>query len=181
MPRNDVIPFPDQPGGRGRAGSPDGSVQGSLALDLLPHQEPPHDPVRVPSARRDAAAVGEVVPIGVRRSREVQLWATRFAQAAVEIVGGDRPATQLVRWASPEVYTDLTRRAQLVARAGGHVPGQTRAQPVRPRVASVHTSFPTDDVAETAVHVRYGARSRALAARFEHRSGRWLCTALEFA
>jgi hypothetical protein len=101
-------------------------------------------------------------------------------QAAVEIVGGDRPASQLLRWTSADVFADLNRRAQLVARSGGPAPGRARVQPVRPRVLSVHTCFVTDDVLETSIHVRYGERSRALAARFEARQDRWVCTALDW-
>ena len=79
------------------------------------------------------------------------------------------------------MYADLHRRALLVARAGGHQPGQARVQPVRPRVVSVHTSFVSDTVMEAGISIRYGERSRALAARFEQRNDRWICTALEFA
>jgi len=150
---------------------PVASVQGTLALDLQPRQEPP----RVLS-RMD-----------VRRHRDIERWAHRFAQAAVEIVGGDRPATQLLRWTTSEVYSDLQRRALLVARAGGHQPGVARVQPVRPQVLSVRACFLDRGVVEAGVHVRYGERSRAVAARFELRRGRhdpaprWVCTALEFA
>ncbi len=105
----------------------------------------------------------------------------RYVQATVEIVGGDRPASQLVRWTSHHVYLDLQRRALLVARAGGHAPGVQRVQPVRPQVESVHTSVVSPGVAEATARVRYGARSRALALRFEYRGKRWLCTAMEFA
>ncbi|MCD4525359.1 Rv3235 family protein [Nocardioides sp. cx-173] len=144
---------------------PFAATQGTLALDLLPRREPP---------------VAPVVPITAGRRRTAEEWARRFAQATVEIVGGDRPAAQLVRWTSREVYADLDRRAVLVARAGGHTPGQGRVQPVRPRVLSVHTCFLHDAAFEAGIHVRYGERSRALAARFEARGQRWLCTALDW-
>jgi hypothetical protein len=139
-------------------------TQGTLALDLQPRLEPPAPPA------------GDL-----RRRREIDAWAHRFVQAAAEIVGGDRPSTQLVRHTTRDVYADLERRAQLVARAGGHVAGAARVQPVRPRVLSVRSSFPVPEVAEVGVHLRYGDRSRAVAARFERRTGRWVCTALEFA
>src|SRR6188472_4229658 len=106
------------------------TVQGTLALDLEPHLEPP--PPRGAPLESDEA--------------EVELWARRFAQAAVEIVGGDRPASQLLRWTTGAVYQDLHRRALLVARAGGHQPGVARVQPVRPQVRSVHTWFVTPKV-----------------------------------
>lgn len=153
---HDVVPL--------RVPVPVAATQGTLALDLQPRLEPP------------APAVGDL-----RRRREVDAWAHRFVQAAVEIVGGDRPPSQLVRHTSRDVQADLERRAHLVARAGGHVPGAARVQPVRPRVLSVRSSFPTSDVAEVGVHLRYGVRSRAVAARFERRGARWVCTALEFA
>jgi len=149
--------------------APVADVQGTLALDLQPRQDPPRGPA------------ADVVPIDRRRRGDLAAWAGRFAQAAVEIVGGDRPVSQLLRWTSEEVYADLARRAQLVARAGRHHPGQSRVQPVRPKVAGVHVVPLDDDVAETALRVRYGVRSRALAARFEWLDGRWICTALEWA
>jgi Family of unknown function (DUF6459) len=159
---------------------PVATVQGTLALDLEPRQAPP---VPTPLGRR--GPVAEVVPIDRRLRHGVEDWSRRYAQAAVEIVGGDRPVTQLLRWSSREVYEDLQRRALLVARAGNHQPGQGRVQPVRPRVQAVHAYFVSPDTVEVSVHVRYGPRSRAVAARFEQRADRrgrrWCCTALEFA
>lgn len=144
-------------------------VQGTLALDLQPRQALPDPPT------------AEVVPINRAREDTISGWAGRFAQAAVEIVGGDRPPSQLLRWTTEEVYEDLMRRTHLVGRAGQHRPGQARVQPVRPKVVSVHVSVIDADRVETALRVKYGARSRAMAARFEWRHDRWICTALEFA
>lgn len=155
---------------------PVASVQGTLALDLSPRREPP-DP---PSTTR-SGPVADVVPIDPRQRGRLDQWVHRYVQATVEIVGGDRPATQLLRWTTRSVYADLHRRAVLVARAGGHTPGVQRVQPVRPHVVSVHTSFVSPQVAEATARVRYGARSRALALRFEHSADRWICTAMEFA
>ena len=151
------------------------SVQGTLALDLQPR----HDPPEVP--RTAGRPAGDVIPIDQGVRRHLEQWSRRYAQAAVEIVGGDRPVTQLLRWSSEDVYADLQRRAVLVARAGHHTPGQGRVQPVRPQVMGVRTCFLSREAVEVSVHVRYGRRSRALAARFELHAGRWQCTALEFA
>ena len=155
---------------------PVASVQGTLALDLSPRHAPPE--VRPGTSR---APVADVVPIDPGQRGRLQQWVHRFVQASVEIVGGDRPVSQLLRWTSAPVYADLQRRAQLVARAGGHQPGVGRVQPVRPHVVSVHTSVVSPGVAEASARVRYGARSRALALRFEKHHDRWLCTAMEFA
>lgn len=149
--------------------TPVADVQGTLALDLQPRRALPEPPS------------ADVVPLNRARHDGISGWAGRFGQAAVEIVGGDRPPSQLLRWTSTEVYQDLVRRAQLVARAGQHRPGQGGVQPVRPKVVGVHTSVVDADVVEVALRVRYGPRSRAVAARFECRDERWICTALEFA
>ena len=113
---------------------------------------------------------------------EVQAWATRFAQAVVEVVAGHRPPGQLLRWTSRTVYRDLERRtrlAQRAATAAGGMPVQRST--LRPQVRSVHVCRVGSDVAEVSVHVRHGRRSRALAVRLEATGGRWTCTAMEFA
>ncbi len=158
------------------AGVPIGTVQGTLALDAIPRRD---TPVLKPPTQ--GVAGGDVVPIDRAHRREVERWAHRYAQAVVEIVGGDRPVTQVLRWTTPEVYANLARRAHLVARAGSR-PAQvaTRAL-VRPQVMGVRTCFLASGLVEVSVHVRYGERSRAIAARLEHRAGRWQCSALEFA
>lgn len=154
---------------------PGDSVQGALALDL---------------GRRDRPAprpLADVIGIDAATRRGLDAWVQRFVQATVEVVGGDRPVAQLLRWSTTEVYLDLQRRAQLVARAGGFDAGQERVQPVRPQVASVHASFVTPRAVEASARVRYGERSRALALRFERRVSRrdgarhWVCVAVEFA
>ena len=166
----DIVPLPRP--------APVASVQGTLALDLQPRFDPP-EAGGGPGGRHPVA---DVTPIEAPLRRGLEQWAGRYVQAAVEIVGGDRPVSQLLRWSSREVFDDLDRRAQLVARAGRHQAGQGRVQPVRPRVVGVHTCFLARSRVEVSAHVRYGDRSRAVAARFVLTTdGRWRCTALEFA
>ena len=161
-----------------RPPAPIASVQGTLALDLQPRQDPPWSPGgSLGSPDRPAAGV---IPIEEPLRHGLEEWARRYTQAAVEIVGGDRPVTQLLRWSSRQVFEDLERRAQLVARAGLHQPGQGRVQPVRPRVQGVHSCFLSRESVEVSVHLRYGERSRAVAARFERTDRHWCCTALDF-
>lgn len=156
------------------------SVQGTLALDLQPRQDPPPPPR--PSLRvADAPLGADLVAIADPLRRDLERWAGRYVQAVVEIVGGDRPVSQLLRWSSREVFENLDRRARLVARAGHHQPGTSRVQPVRPRVLGVHASFVSGRAAEVSAHVRYGERSRALALRFELHHQGWRCTAVDFA
>jgi hypothetical protein len=160
------------------------TVQGTLALDLVPRLDPPPTPAAPPRDDRGVQQVdADVVPIDRQRRRELESWTWRYAQSVVEIVAGDRPVSQLLRWTTPAVYADLARRAHLVARAGGHLPGQGRPRraAARAQVLGVRTSFVGRDAAETSIHVRHGERSRAIAARFELVGGRWQCSALEFA
>lgn len=151
------------------------SVQGSLALELAPRFDPP-----APSLVQVASL--DVVEVDDSRRGQVDAFVGRYLRAVVEIVAGDRPAPQVVRHTHPDVYTDLRRRAVLVARAGGHSPGQGRTrEAVRPQLVSSRTSFVRDDAVEASLVVRYGSRCRAVAARFELVRDRWVCVALEFA
>lgn len=153
---------------------PFAEVQGSLALDLAPYLET--EPVAPLAGRPDA----DVVPIDRRERAETERWARHIVQAALEVVGGVRPSSQLVRWLSPPVYADLRRRTHLLALASAREP--ERAHPVRARLQTLHASYPTPGVLEAAARVRHGQRSRAVAARFERRADRgWVCTALDFA
>ena len=168
MTERNVVPI--------RPPAPLASVQGTLALDLQPRQDPPEL-----AGHLEPRPCADVISIEAPRRRGLEQWARRYTQAAVEIVGGDRPVTQLLRWSSREVYLDLERRAQLVARAGRHQAGQGRVQPVRPKVLGVHTCFLARDVVEVSAHVRYGERSRALPPGSRSVQQRWCCVALEFA
>ncbi len=142
-------------------------IQGTLALDLR-------------GGRPGLPDTPELQPAGPARvphvaDTEVRAWAARLAQAVVEVIGGQRPVTQLLRWTAPDVYRDLERRAHLVRLAGNG------ARSARPQVRSVHICRPTATSAEVSVHVRHAARSRAVAMRIERHGERWRCTVLEFA
>jgi hypothetical protein len=142
---------------------PVAAVQGTLALDLRGCTGMP----RTPELR---------VIQGDGGNDDVRTWAARFAQAVVEVVGGDRPLTQLLRWTTGQVYSDLARRVRILARTA---PATERLRTVRPQVRSVHVFQPEPECAEVSVHVRHGQRSRALAARLELEDGRWTCTDLQ--
>jgi hypothetical protein len=110
----------------------------------------------------------------------LEVWIGRVVQAIVEIVGGDRPLTQAVRWTSPRVYQQLGRRTAHLGRVGGYAPGVGRVQRVRPRVTGVLSASNADDIVDAAITVRTGQRVRAVAARFERLDARWVCTVLDF-
>ena len=164
-----------------RRSVPVASVQGSLALDLTPRLDPPETEVPVV---RSASPIrpGDLVAAAPDKRAGLDGFVRRHLACAVEIASGDRPATQLLRHCSPEVYAELTRRAQLVTHAAGTSTAVGRGRgAIRPVLRSAHTSLVRADALEVAAHVRYGARSRALAARFEMSEGRWQCVVLEWA
>ena len=102
-------------------------------------------------------------------------WAGRLVQGLLEVLSGVRPATQLVRWTTTEVYDSVQRRVT-------HASAESRSgQPRRLAevVRSVHVSEPADGVAEICAVVAQGPRCRAVAMRLEGVDGRWQCTALQ--
>ena len=157
------------------------SVQGSLALELEPSVDPPLTLVRQPTIVGIAGS--DVVPVASATRRELERWARRYGQAVAEVATGDRPASQVIRWSTPRVYDDLVRRALLVSRATNQPAsvGRHRSAVSRPILRGCHISFVAGHVVEASFHVRYGERSRAIAARFEVLDDRWQCSALEFA
>ncbi|MDQ6688812.1 MAG: Rv3235 family protein [Actinomycetota bacterium] len=141
---------------------PMSSTQGTLALEF-------DSTPSLPAAPELALVTGG--------RAELDAFAARFAQAVVEVIGGDRGVHQLLRWTTERVYEDLTRRTSMLSHT---TPGDHRVRRLRAQVRSVHLFCPTAHAAELSVHVRHGHRSRAIAARIEIVEGRWRCTALQF-
>lgn len=151
---------------------PMASVQGALALDLTPRTAPPRPRLRSTRAV-DLVAVEQAV------RGQVDAFIGRYLQAVVEIAAGDRPVGQVLRHTVPEIYDDLGARARTVSGAAQPAPGQGRGpNPARPVVVGVRTALIRSDAVEASAHVRYGRRSRAVAARFEFVRDRWQCVAL---
>lgn len=186
-------PYDDEPAERrpGRAGwSTDGgcAVQGTLALAFVLPSGLPAAP-EPPAGLRllpDAADPGEAraadldVDFGPQPTSRSALpdprpWAARFVQAVVEVLAGDRPLAQLVRWTSEEVYDGVAAHVvTLVRTANGH-------RLPRGAVRTLRVTEPGDGVAEVSATVRHGPRTTAVALRLEGLDGRWQCTALEMA
>lgn len=168
-PHADVIPLRTP-----SAGHPMASVQGALALDLTPRTAPPRPRLR-------STRAFDLVAVEQAARRQVDAFIGRYLQAAVEIAAGDRPVSQVLRHTVPEVYDDLGERARAVGAAAHLAPGQVRgANPARPVVVGVRTALIRCDAVEASAHVRYGRRSRAVAARFEIVRDRWQCVAISW-
>ncbi len=142
---------------------------------------------RVPRYVQDALAVdfecaSDEQLFGPQRTSRGDLpdpapWAARLTRSLLEVMTGQRPAPQMVRWTTPEVYTVVARRGALVARraAAGRA-GRTRHPVV---VQRVRVCEPADGVAEAAVVVRHGPRVRAVAVRLVGQDGTWRVSALQ--
>lgn len=161
-----------------------GSARGVTRLHTI---APPAEPA-VPVAEAQAALALDLdesthllgrpgLRVVTGEERELDAFSARFAQAVVEVIGGDRGVHQLMRWTTERVYADLMHRSHALNRA---TPGDQRLRRVRATVRSVHLFRPHDDVAEISIHVRHGQRSRAIAARIERIEGRWRCSVLDF-
>ena len=164
-------------------------------LRVLP--APPHGPKGVPLPTHAEAALRRPAPApyvqdalavdfareplqqvpGPVRDRDLPdptRWAAHIGQALVEVMHGIRPAPQIMRWATPEVYALVARRGALAARRGARSGPAPRARVVRVRVCE-----PADDVAEASVVLSDSTRVRALALRLVGRDGRWLLEAFQ--
>jgi hypothetical protein len=176
-------PYDDErPGSRTtiRSGWDRGSgpaVQGTLALAFVLPSGVPAAPVAPPELRlvpRPAAQDDEdevdfgPQPTGTAALPPLRRWSGQFTQAVVEVLAGDRPLSQLVRWTTSGVFDDLAGRIDAAP-----------SEPARGVVRSLHVSEPADGIAEVAASVRRGPRCTALALRLEGLDGRWQCTALE--
>ncbi len=101
---------------------------------------------------------------------EPEPFVAKIAQAVVEVISGQRPATQLIRHTSPTVYSLLARRALVSSR---RLRGGARRAAV---VRRIRLCEPADGVIEACAVVVSHGRVRALAFRLEGLDGRWLMT-----
>jgi hypothetical protein len=97
--------------------------------------------------------------------------ARALVQGLLEVLGGVRPATQLRRRTSLELYADVEELVREQPRPVG-------TRPPTGAVLSLHVQQPTSGVAEVSATVRRGRRAAALALRLELRTGAWCCTAV---
>lgn len=192
-------PYDDErTGGR----SPEGDTQGALALAfslgnglpvlpeapaqlrLVPDPHPQRQPQRVGhGADLDPGVHSAGVDDGFAAHRptpsselpEPRAWTVRLVQAVLEILAGQRPPQQLLRWTSDAVYADLSARVLALARR----PEARRRRSPQVRLRAVHLCEPVDGVVEVTAVVQTGGRFRAMALRLEGMDGRWQCTVLQ--
>jgi hypothetical protein len=77
-------------------------VQGALAIDFRAGPDRVQDP--------DGSEYFGPQRALSRDLPDPAAWVTKMAQALVEVLSGARPAPQLIRWTTPEVYSEMARR-----------------------------------------------------------------------
>jgi len=102
---------------------------------------------------------------------EPQEWVRHMAQALVEVMSGARPAAQVIRWTTPEVYSVVARRNAV---SGRRVIVARRAIVRRVRICE-----PVDGVVEACAVVVDNGRVRALAMRLTGVDRRWVVSELQ--
>ena len=159
------------------------STEGALALALPLPIDPSGDPRPTPPLRLVPPDPGGPARDGDEELDDATFHAVRtprsalpaptpraatLVRAVLEVLAGDRPLLQLMRWVTPDVLGQLE---DLVCPAG--------PRPWASSLQRLLVTEPADGVAEVCAIVRRGQRSAALALRMEGLDGRWLVTALQ--
>jgi hypothetical protein len=141
-------------------------VQGTLAISFAGAYRAVGDP----RDREDPAYFGPQRTVSGDLP-EPKAWVRHMAQALVEVMSGARPATQVIRWTTPEVYSVLARR---------HAASGRRTTVVRRAVVRrVMICEPVDGVVEGCAVILDNDRVRALAMRLIGVDGRWVVSELQ--
>ncbi|MFI8525674.1 Rv3235 family protein [Promicromonospora sukumoe] len=101
----------------------------------------------------------------------------RVVRAAVEVLRGERPAAQLARWVTPQVYDQLLERGRLMREARQVRAPRPKAHPAAVRRVRMVRLGATS--AEATVILHDEGRVRAAAVRLEARRGVWRVAVLE--
>lgn len=107
--------------------------------------------------------------------------ARSIGQAAVEVLGGSRPAAQLSRWTTPEIVERFQQRAEMLRLLQEQFEAKTALQELHrnPHVRRCRVCRVDRGVYEVALVVVEPRRSRAVALRVERRGRGWSVTQLE--
>jgi len=102
---------------------------------------------------------------------EPKAWVTHMAQALIEVMSGARPAPQVIRWTTPEVYSAIARRNAAA--------GRRNIAARRAIVRQVMICKPAIGVIEACAVVVDNGRVRALAMRLRDIDRRWVVSELQ--
>jgi hypothetical protein len=152
--------------------NPSPFIQGTLAMDFSGDCDAAHDArdPRYPGCPENPEYFGPQRTFS-HDLPEPQAWVRHMAQALVEVMSGARPAPQVIRWTSPEVYSVVARR--------NAVSGRRAVVARRALVRRVRICAPVDGVIEACAVVVDNGRVRALAMRLTGIDHRWVVSELQ--
>ncbi|MFM1986111.1 MAG: hypothetical protein RIS18_328 [Actinomycetota bacterium] len=101
---------------------------------------------------------------------EPEAWTKQLATGIAEVLIGERPVFQLMRWVSFDVYQEIDR--QIKTRKELH------AKRSRPFVRSLRIENTSDKIIEATAVIQKGSRGRGMGLRLEAENDRWRCTQL---
>jgi len=87
-----------------------------------------------------------------------------------EVLIGERPVFQLMRWVSFDVYREIDRQIQPKT--------QLHATRARPFVRSLRIDTTSEKIVEATAVIQKGKRGRGMGLRLEAEKDRWRCTQL---
>lgn len=141
-------------------------IQGTLAINFWGSQ----DAVTDPQDPQDPDYFGHQRTLAADLP-EPHAWVRHMAQALVEVMSGARPAPQVIRWTTPEVYSAVARR---------HAASRQRATVARRAIVRrVVICEPASGVVEGCAVVVDNGRVRALAMRLTGVDRRWVVSELQ--
>lgn len=101
---------------------------------------------------------------------EPEIWTKQLATGIAEVLIGERPLFQLMRWVSFDVYREIDRQVQ--------VKSDLHAIRSRPFVRSLRIESTSAKVIEATAVIQKGRRGRGMGLRLEAENDRWRCTHL---
>jgi hypothetical protein len=101
---------------------------------------------------------------------EPTVWTKQLVTGIAEVLIGERPVFQLMRWVSFEVYQEIDR--QVLSRT------QQQNSRVRPFIRTIRVEITSEKVVEAIAVIQKGQRGRGMGLRLEAEKDRWRCTQL---
>ena len=101
---------------------------------------------------------------------EPKAWTKQLVTGIAEVLIGERPLFQLMRWVSFEVYLEIDKNIKQRNSKNG--------QRVRPLIRSVHIDQTSENVVQAIAVIQKGKRGRGMGIRLEAEENRWRCTEL---
>ncbi len=101
---------------------------------------------------------------------EPKAWTKQLVTGIAEVLIGERPIFQLMRWVSFDVYLEIDKNIKLR--------DNTNKQRVRPLIRSVHIEQTSEKVIQAIAVIQKGKRGRGMGIRLEAEEDRWRCTEL---